>query len=109
MVVAITDHLINHNYELIDHDGKPTRWGRFSPEVLNGNILQGTRGLNSLSILSYLKVAEHMTGDAKYRQAYQSLVESHSYATNVLDPKRRTASEPATSPTTKWRSCATTI
>jgi hypothetical protein len=89
VVVAITDHLVDHNYELIDHDGKPTRWGRFGPEVLNGNILEGTRGLNSLSILSYLKVAEHMTGDPKYRDAYRSLIESHSYATNVLEPKRR--------------------
>jgi hypothetical protein len=31
-----------------------------------------------------------MTGDAKYRQAYNTLVETHSYATNALDPKRRT-------------------
>ncbi len=89
VVVEITDHLLEHNYQLVDHDGKPTRWGRFSPEVLNGNILEGTRGLNSLSILSYLKVAEHMTGDAKYRTAYQTLIDDHSYATNVLEPKRR--------------------
>ena len=63
--------------------------GRFSPTALNGNILQGTRGLNSLSILSYLKVAEHMTGDSKYQRAYRDLVDNHSYATNVLEPKRR--------------------
>lgn len=89
VVVAITDHLIDHNYELIDHDGRPTRWARFSPEVLNGGILVGERGLNSLSVLSYLKVAEHMTGNAKYRQAYQSLIDQHFYATNVLEPKVR--------------------
>ena len=89
VVVAVTDHLIDHQFELIDHDGQPTRWGRFSPAVLNGNILEGTRGLNSLSILSYLRVAEHMTGDAKYRRAYRSLIDEHSYATNLLEPKRR--------------------
>ncbi len=89
VVVAITDHLVNHNYELVDHDGQPTRWGRFGPDVLNGGILDGTRGLNSLSILSYLKVAEHMTGDTKYRAAYESLIDTHHYAVNVRDPKRR--------------------
>jgi hypothetical protein len=90
VVVAITDHLIDHNFQLFDHDGKATRWGRFSPEDLNGDVIQGARGLNSLSILSYLKVAEHMTGDPKYRKAYDTLVQVHSYATNTLDPKRRT-------------------
>jgi len=89
LVVDMTDHLIEHDYQLYDHDGTPTRWGRFSPKDLNGDIIQGARGLNSLSVLSYLKVAEHMTGDKKYLDAYNTLVEKHSYATNTLDPKRR--------------------
>jgi hypothetical protein len=89
VVVATTDHLIENGFQLIDHDGRPTRWGRFSPADLNGDVLQGARGLNSLSILSYLRVAQHMTGDAKYQRAYDTLVNEHSYATNTLDPKRR--------------------
>jgi len=89
VVTAITDHLIDHDFQLVDHDGKPTRWARFGPAVLNYNVMPGTRGLNSLSILSYLKVAEHMTGDPKYRRAYDLLVNQHGYASNVLDPKRR--------------------
>ena len=40
VVAAITDHLIENDFQLIDHDGQPTRWGRFSPAVLNGDILQ---------------------------------------------------------------------
>lgn len=88
VVLAITDHLIDHNFELIDHDGKPTRWARFGPEVLNGGLLWPERGLNSLSILSYLKVAEHVSGGAaRYREAYQRLIRDHAYATNALDPK----------------------
>ena len=90
VVKGLTDHLVENDFNLIDHDGKPTRWARYGPDDLNGNILQGGRGLNSLSILSYLKTAEHMTGDVKYRKAYDELVTVHSYATNVLDPKRRT-------------------
>ena len=88
VVLAITDHLIDHDFQLIDHDGQPTRWARFSPEELNGGLFWAGRGLNSLSILSYLKVAEHVSGGgAKYREAYDQLVREHSYATNVTDPK----------------------
>jgi hypothetical protein len=88
VVLAIVDHLIEHDFELIDHDGKPTRWARFGPRVLNGGLLWVERGLNSLSILSYLKVAEHVSGGGeKYREAYERLINDHSYATNVLDPK----------------------
>ena len=32
VVLAITDHLIDHDFQLVDHDGTPTRWARFSPK-----------------------------------------------------------------------------
>ncbi len=87
VVRRITDHLIEHGFQLVDHDGKPTRWARFSPEELNGGLFWAERGLNSLSILSYLKVAEHVCGDPRYRQAYERLIREHAYDTNVTDPK----------------------
>jgi hypothetical protein len=87
-VAAMTDHLIEHNFQLVDHDGKATRWGIFDPASLNHNIdYWGERGMNSLSILSYLKVAAHITGDAKYERAYRKLIEEHAYEENVLIPK----------------------
>jgi hypothetical protein len=85
-VTALTDHLIDHGFRLIDHDGKPTRWGVFDPESLNHDWWP-ERPLNSLSMLSYLKVAEHITGAAKYRDAARLLIDKHSYDTNVLIPK----------------------
>lgn len=88
VVVALTDHLIDHNFTLVDWDGKPTRWGLFDPDTLNHDpAFWEERGLNSLSILSYLKVAEHMTGDGKYREAARKLIREHAYAANVLVPK----------------------
>jgi len=87
VVTAITDHLIANDYALIDHDGKPTRWARFGPRDLNGGEMFYQRGLNSLSILCYLKIAEHMTGDAKYGAAYEDLIENHAYHVNALTPK----------------------
>jgi len=87
-VAAITDHLLDHNFQLVDHDGKVTRWGAFDPANLNHNLnWWQERGTNSLSILSYLKVAEHITGNPRYAQAYRVLVESHAYESNVLIPK----------------------
>ncbi|HYL75873.1 MAG TPA: hypothetical protein VEU96_16805 [Bryobacteraceae bacterium] len=87
-VAAITDHLIDHGFKLIDHDGKPTRWGIFDPEDLNHSPnWWSERSLNSLSILAYLKVAEHVTADPKYHVAYRKLIDQHSYDQNVLIPK----------------------
>ena len=87
-VAAITDHLLHHNFQLVDHDGKPTRWAIFNPENLNHSTdWWMERGINSLSILAYLKVAEHVTGNPRYTKAARTLVEDHAYATNVLIPK----------------------
>ena len=40
--------------------------------------------MNSISILAYLKVAEHITGDAKYGAEARRLVERDGYGTNAL-------------------------
>jgi hypothetical protein len=87
-VASIADHLIEHNFQYLDHDGKPARWGIFNPENLNRNTDWWVeRGLNSISILSYLKTAEHITGDSKYADAARLLIEKHSYDLNTLIPK----------------------
>ena len=88
VVRAITDHLLEHNYSLVDWDGKPTRWAVYDPGTINDTRDHWSdRGLNSLSILSYLKVAEHMTGDPKYTQAYRKLIAQDKYAMNVMFAK----------------------
>jgi len=87
-VRSLTDHLVDHGFRLVDHDGKPTRWGVFNPESLNEDPRWFVeRGLNSLSMLSYLAVAEHVTGDAKYRKIAAELIHKHHYAQNLLVPK----------------------
>lgn len=92
VVRRITDHIIKNNYTYIDPDGKPTTWGRWSPTDLNDNPMHiGDRGLNSLEILSHLKVASHITGDAKYTDAAKELIEKHQYAENTIEQKRVSA------------------
>ncbi len=88
VVAALTDLMVANDFNLIDHDGRPTRWGRFGPRDLNqGRDWWEERGLNSLSMLSYLRVAEHVTGGQKYAAAAKELIEKHGYHLNVMYPK----------------------
>ena len=88
VVRDLTDHFLTHNYALIDHDGKPTRWAVYGPQSLNREPYWWIeRGLKSLSMLSYLAVAEHITGDPKYAAAARELMEQNGYAHNAMHPK----------------------
>ncbi|NUL81145.1 MAG: hypothetical protein HUU60_00290 [Armatimonadetes bacterium] len=88
LVRRIIDHLLSNNYRLIDKDGKPTRWAIFDPESINDDpIWEEERGLNSLSMLSYLLTAHHMTGDPKYRAEYEKLIHKHRYLLNAIHQK----------------------
>lgn len=87
IVRANIDHLIAHDFSLHDHAGR-TRWGVYGPKQLNHDSdWFKERGLNSVSILSYLNVAHHITGDDKYRKVAAELREKHSYHINVMWPK----------------------
>ncbi len=86
---ALTDYLVDNNYQLIDWDGKRTRWGFWNPEALNGNPLNYVEsGLNALQILSFLKVAHHITGEANYEEHYRKLIVEHHYLSNILLTKK---------------------
>ncbi len=90
-VAAIADHLLAHDFQMVDHDGKPTRWGVFNPQNLNHNFDRyEDRGINSLSILTYMEVAAHITGDPRYAAAARYLIQKHAYAANILIPKSDT-------------------
>ena len=86
LIVAITDHILSHHFNLCDVDGKPTRWGVWNPDSLNGpRILEN--GLNSLEILAFLRTAYGVTGDKKYDAAYRKLVNTYGYARNTINQK----------------------
>jgi hypothetical protein len=90
LIAAVTDHLLEHDFNLIDHDGKPTRWARFGPNTLNQLAWSEGRGLNSLSTLSYLAVAAHATGEKRFRDAFQNLAHHHAYLANIMTAKVQT-------------------
>ena len=88
VVRDVTDHLLTHRFVLIDHDDKPTRWAIYGPQYLNRDPMWWQeRGLKSLSMLSYLAVAEHVTGDPKYAAAARELIDHDGYAHNAMHPK----------------------
>ncbi|MBW3622977.1 MAG: hypothetical protein KY468_06150 [Armatimonadetes bacterium] len=83
----LADHLIQNDFNLIDLDGQHTRWGFYSPRILNTPEGEHQRGLNSLEILQHLKVAHALTGEARFGEAYHHLVHNHHYALNTLRQK----------------------
>lgn len=85
VVRDLTDHLITHDFNLVDIDGTPTRWSVYNPEALGNDVnWWPERGLKSLSMLSYLAVAEHVTGDSKYADISRKLQDEHHYHTNAM-------------------------
>lgn len=93
-VRKVMDCIIEGGYVLRDLDGTHTRWGVWSPELLNGDPEWSVeRPINSFEILSFLKTTYHITGDAKYRKEYLNLIEKHGYGENVRHPKAYGLSE----------------
>ena len=79
VVSRMTDYLMQHDYDLLDLDGQPTRWGQWSERYYRTEEGRYESALRSLELLSFLKTTHHITGDAKYDAAYHERIE-HGYA-----------------------------
>jgi len=87
-VLKIVDYIIENGYVLKDLDGTHTRWGVWAPEKLNNDPdWAPERGVNSVEILSFLKLAYHMSGADRYQKEYSALLRDHDYAGNVRRAK----------------------
>jgi len=74
----IMDHIIDHGYYLIDVTGKPTTWGRWLQTYFRQE--PGDSALNSMELLSFLKTAAHITGNAMYAREYGKAAVDLGYA-----------------------------
>jgi hypothetical protein len=74
----VMDHIIEHGYNLVDLDGKPTVWGFWGPERLAQE--PDERALNSLQLLSFLKTTAHLTGQPRYETEYKKVAWELKYA-----------------------------
>lgn len=87
VVARLTDHLIRNDYDLIDLDGQPTRWGQWSERYFKTEEGKYEAALRSIELLSFLKTAHHITGDAKYDAAYHDRVQ-RGYAAHMRTYRR---------------------
>ena len=93
-VDRIVGGIVDHGYTLADIDGKPTRWGNWSPQSLNSDPnWHEERPGNSVEMLEYLGVAYHMTHKSRYVDAARELVAKYGYGRNIAQTTFDTPSE----------------
>lgn len=82
-------NIVTNDWYLIDTDGKPTLWGKWNPNYVNGfPINVGDRKLSSSNIIGFLQAAYHFTKKPVYKQKAYELIEKHGYLTNLLRPMK---------------------
>ena len=74
-LARIASFIIDNGWKLIDMDGKPTRWGRWDPKYLFTPYGSFDKGLNGLEIQSFMLTAYSLTGNKKYIDGYQQLLD----------------------------------
>ena len=77
--------IIDNDYQLLDVDGLVTSHGHFDPEWMHNNLAArfGDAGLNSAMILGGLHAVYRMTGDSRFRSAFNYLARTEDYADYV--------------------------
>lgn len=89
IICDIVDHILENNYRLCDVDGLPTTWAIWDPEQLNRNSMWlWEKCINSLELLTFLKVAYHVSGDEKYNKEYIRLAIDEHYILNAAQHKK---------------------
>lgn len=78
-VRRVTDHLLDHGLTLTDIHGQPTWWGRWDEEYFESPRGKADAPLNAIEILSFLKTAHHITGEARYEREYRRLALERGY------------------------------
>ncbi|CAF2476547.1 unnamed protein product [Rotaria sp. Silwood2] len=63
----ITNHILTHDWYLIDENHTHTTWGIWNPiQINNDSFYQESRGLNSLQILAFLLQTYAYSGDERF-------------------------------------------
>jgi len=81
-VSRIASGLIDHQLQLIGYGGRVTTWGRYGPEYLK-TVDRDERALDSLEVLSHLRVAYQITGDSKFLDASRRIGSELGYVENI--------------------------
>jgi len=74
-VAKLVDHLIANDFNMMDVDGRHTRWSVWSPDLLNRDPeWKPDQAQNSMELLAFLKLAYYMTGDIKYAASEERIL-----------------------------------
>lgn len=74
-ITRMASHIMDNGWVLRDMDGKPTRWGRWDPQYLLQPYGFYAAGLNGMEAQSYMLATLAVSGDDKYAQGFQQLVD----------------------------------
>ncbi len=95
LIDTLMGHIVKNNYYLVDYDGKPTTWGRWSPEYVNAmpkNV--GDRKITSSNITAMLQTAYHFTKKEIYKEKALELMQKHGYLENLMRPMKEIGPAP---------------
>ncbi|RIH64526.1 hypothetical protein D1164_14310 [Mariniphaga sediminis] len=95
---GLMQHIVDNDFYLVDYDGKPTTWGRWNPEYVNGFPTSvGDRKLNSSNIVAMLQTAYHFTKKEIYKEKAFELMHDYGYLENLMRPMEEIGKAPENS------------
>jgi hypothetical protein len=88
LLLNITTHILTHDWYLIGENHTHTTWGIWNPIHVNDDSgFQEDRGLNSLQILAFLLQIYGYSGDERFLNGTNLLIESYHYDVNLINNK----------------------
>lgn len=79
----IARRLVDHGLRLVGPDGRMTRWGNYTAQYFKSPDGAEDAGLDSLEILSHLRVASRISGQPALASAYRHVAFDLGYLENV--------------------------
>ena len=96
LIDILVQHIVEHDYYLVDYDGKPTTWGRWNPEYVNAHPKNvGDRKITSSNIIAMLQTAYRFTRKEIYKEKGLELMEKYGYLDNLMRPMNEIGIAPA--------------
>lgn len=96
LIDILVQHIVEHDYYLVDFDGKPTTWGRWNPEYVNAHPKNvGDRKITSSNIIAMLQTAYRFTHKEIYKEKGLELMEKYGYLDNLMRPMSEIGIAPA--------------
>ena len=89
LIDTLMQHIVDHEFYLIDWHGQPTLWGRWNPEYVNAFPIQvGDRKITASNITAMLQTAYRFTGKKIYKEKALELLNKQGYLENLMRPMK---------------------